>query len=156
MNFRSLTALVAVMSLVACGQNWNDPYPKREEGGKVLYTVFEERPKHLDPAKSYSSNEVEFTGQIYEPPLQYHFLKRPYTLEPLVTESMPWVRYWDAAGHELTGDVTPEKIVRTTYDIHVKRGIRYQPHPAFAVRPDGQPKYLGLTEKDFEIGRAHV
>ena len=60
--------LLAVLSLSACGQNWNDPYPRRDEGKAVLYTVFEERPKHLDPARSYSSNEVEFTGQIYEPP----------------------------------------------------------------------------------------
>jgi oligopeptide transport system substrate-binding protein len=151
MCLRSISAaLVSILSLAACGQNWNDPYPKRDEGKKVFYTVFEERPKHLDPARSYSSNEVEFTGQIYEPPLQYHFLKRPYTLEPLVTESMPVVRYWDASGHELPADVAPEKIARSAYDIRIKPGIRYQPHPAFAMLPNGQPRYLGLHEKDLE------
>ena len=151
MNFRSLLfALLPVLSLSACGQNWNDPYPRRDEGKAVLYTVFEERPKHLDPARSYSSNEVEFTGQIYEPPLQYHFLKRPYTLEPLTTVSMPLVRYWDAAGNELPASAPPEKITRSTYDIRIKPGIRYQPHPAFALLPDGQPRYLGLQEKDLE------
>ena len=115
-----------------CGEVWNDPYPGEAPGLKTLYTVFEERPKHLDPARSYSSNEVEFTGQIYEPPLQYHFLKRPYTLEPLTTTGMPIVRYWDKTGRELSGNFMPEQVARTTYDITIRPGIRYQPHPAFA------------------------
>src|ERR1700690_78760 len=151
MSFRSLSvALLAALSLAACGQSWNDPYPRRDEGKAVLYTVFEERPKHLDPARSYSSNEVEFTGQIYEPPLQYHYLKRPYTLEPLTTVAAPVVRYWDTAGNELPASAPPEKIARTTYDIQIKPGIRYQPHPAFALLPNGQPRYLSLQEKDLE------
>ena len=35
------------------------------------------------PVQSYSSNEIVFIAQIYEPPLQYHYLKRPYELIPL-------------------------------------------------------------------------
>ncbi len=132
--------------LAGCGQGWNNPYPHRDAGTGTLYTVFEERPKHLDPARSYSSNEVEFTGQIYEPPLQYHFLKRPYVLEPLATTAMPVVRYWDSTGRELPSDVDPAKITRTTYDVQIKPGIRYQPHPAFALLPDGNPRYLGMKE----------
>lgn len=133
-----------------CGKVWNNPYPDEIPGIKTLYTVFEERPKHLDPARSYSSNEVEFTGQIYEPPLQYHFLKRPYTLVPLTTTGMPVVRYWDKAGRELTGKISPEQVARTTYDITIRPGIRYQPHPAFARLPDGKPRYLGLAARDLK------
>jgi len=133
-----------------CGKAWNDPYPGEAPGLKTLYTVFEERPKHLDPARSYSSNEVEFTGQIYEPLLQYHFLKRPYTLEPLVTTGMPLVRYWDKAGRELSGNFPPEQVTRTTYDITIRPGIRYQPHPAFALLPDGRPRYLAMSTADLK------
>ena len=62
--------------LAGCGkQPWNSPYPPDQANRNILYSSFSERPKHLDPAQSYSSNEVVFTGQIYEPPLQYHFLK---------------------------------------------------------------------------------
>src|SRR4030066_1834715 len=90
------------MSLMAgCSDSWNNPYPSSETHANVLYSAFSERPKHLDPARSYSSNEVEFTGQIYEPPLQYHFLKRPYTLAPLTAEAVPRPRYFDAAGKAL-------------------------------------------------------
>ena len=75
--------LICVM-LAACDQQpWNRPYPADDAGRNILYSLFQERPKHLDPARSYSSNEVTFTGQIYEPPLQYHYLKRPYELIPL-------------------------------------------------------------------------
>lgn len=133
--------------LPGCGDAWNNPYP--QEGGAgtaTLYTVFEERPKHLDPARSYSSNEVEFTGQIYEPPLQYHFLKRPYTLEPLTTSAMPTVRHWDASGKVLPPDAAPEKIARVTYDISIRPDIRYQPHPAFAMKQDGSPRYVPLQD----------
>lgn len=136
--------------LSGCGEVWNNPYPREEASPNTLYTVFEERPKHLDPARSYSSNEVEFTGQIYEPPLQYHFLKRPYTLEPLTTTEMPVVRYWGKDGHEVAADSSPAAIGRITYDITIKPGIRYQPHPAFAVLPDGRPRYLGLTARELE------
>jgi len=145
-----LTFLWLPVLLSGCGEAWNDPHPQQDTNPNTLYTVFEERPKHLDPARSYSSNEVEFTGQIYEPPLQYHFLKRPYTLEPLTTTAMPVVRHWDKAGRELPPDSPPQAIARSTYDIVIKPGIRYQPHPAFALLPDGRPRYLGLAGRDLE------
>ena len=52
---------------------------------------FTERPKHLDPAQAYSENEYEFLALIYAPPLQYHYLKRPYQLVPLAASEMPTV-----------------------------------------------------------------
>jgi oligopeptide transport system substrate-binding protein len=52
---------------------WNNPYPEDQSGQNVLYGAFSERPKHMDPVRSYSANEYAFIAQIYEPPLQYHF-----------------------------------------------------------------------------------
>jgi len=78
--FRTGLLVLGLSLMASCSDRLNTPYPDSETGANVLYSAFSERPKHLDPARSYSSNEVEFTGQIYEPPLQYHFLKRPYTL----------------------------------------------------------------------------
>ena len=74
-NLRLLVVLGSVL-LVACDDGpWNRPYPADEADLNIMYSSFRERPNHLDPAQSYSSNEVTFTGQIYEPPLQYHYLK---------------------------------------------------------------------------------
>jgi hypothetical protein len=92
-------AVLVLILLAGCGDGaWNNPWPAREAGANVLYSSFEERPKHLDPARSYSSNEYAFLAQIYEPPLQYHFLLRPYQLIPLTAESLPELAYFDAAG----------------------------------------------------------
>ena len=133
-----------LLALGACGKVWNDPYPAAQARANVLYSAFSERPKHLDPARAYSSNEAEIIGQIYEPPLQYRFLQRPYTLEPLTAEGMPRVRYYDKAGHELPATAPVAQIATSVYDITLKRGIYYQPHPAFALDTRGQPRYLHL------------
>ncbi|NOX75202.1 MAG: ABC transporter substrate-binding protein [Gammaproteobacteria bacterium] len=140
-----------VALLDGCGDGtWNSPYPANEKTSNTYYSAFEIRPKHLDPAQSYSSNEVVFTGQIYEPPLQYHYLKRPYTLEPLAATQMPVPYFEDRDGRRLPTGVSREKIAFSVYDIHIKPGIRYQPHPAFAKKSDGSPRYLGLTAEDLE------
>ncbi len=136
-------SLVVATLLSACGQSWNDPYPASEAGRNVLYTVFTERPKHLDPARSYAEDEATFTAQIYEPPLQYHYLKRPYELIPATVEQVPIPRYIDAAGHLLPPDAPAERIAESVYELKLKPGIRFQPHPAFAVDAQGQPEYLG-------------
>ena len=119
------------MLLAAC-DGWNDPYPGGANTQSVLYTAFTGRPKHLDPAQAYSENEYEFLAQIYAPPLQYHYLKRPYQLVPLAASAMPVVRYLDKQHHALPDNAAAEKIAYSVYEIHIRDDMRYQPHPAFA------------------------
>ena len=97
--------------LVLCGAGCipNNPYPASEQTQEIYYSTFSEEPKHLDPAISYSSGEYRFIQQIYEPPLQYHYLKRPYQLIPLTAESVPKPRYYDPEGNPLPADVPPVK-----------------------------------------------
>lgn len=133
----------------ACGDApWNHPYPRDQAGADVLYGSFSERPKHLDPARSYSSNEYAFIAQIYEPPLQYHFLKRPYELVPLSAAQVPVPTYWDADGKPLPANAPAEQVASSEYLIRIRPGIRYQPHPAFAQDAAGRPRYLDLTAAD--------
>ncbi|MBU0499669.1 MAG: ABC transporter substrate-binding protein [Gammaproteobacteria bacterium] len=145
---RTLLALLISLSLAACGKPWNNPYPRGEEGLNILYSSFSEQPKHLDPARSYSSNEYAFIAQIYEPPLQYHFLKRPYELVPLTAAEVPRPQLLDAQGNPLPENADPAAVAFSEYEIRIQPGIRYQPHPAFALKPDGMPRYLELGEKD--------
>ncbi len=137
-------SVVAALALAACGDVWNNPYPAAEAGKNILYSAFTERPKHLDPVQSYTEDEITFTAQIYEPPLQYHYLKRPYTLVPATVTAMPHPRYVDAAGRTLPADTPAERIAESIYEIRLKPGIRYQPHPAFALDDSGRPRYLDL------------
>lgn len=144
--------LLASLLLTACGDiTWNNPYRGEDETENVFYSSFETRPKHLDPAQSYSSNEIVFTGQIYEPPLQYHYLKRPYTLVPLTAQAVPKPYYEDAQGERLAEDVAPENIAYSVYEINLQAGIRYQPHPAFARDASNKPLYLDLQAGDLDV-----
>ena len=142
-----LVLLVLSAALVGCSDTaWNNPYPAAESGENTFYSAFELRPKHLDPARSYSSNEVVFTGQIYEPPLQYHYLKRPYELIPLAATTVPEPWFEDADGKRLDKDASPEQVAFSVYEIHIQPGIQYQPHPAFAKDAQGRALYLDLSE----------
>lgn len=143
----SFLGLFAVLVLVACG---NSPHPGQEAGKNILYSSFTERPKHLDPAISYSSNEIVFIAQIYEPPLQYHYLKRPYALEPLTSTGMPSVSYLDASGKTLGEDAPDQVIAYSVYEIRLKPGIKYQPHPAFVRSADGLEVYAGMNPELLE------
>ena len=136
--------------LPACGQVWNDPYPAAQRGRNILYSAFTERPKHLDPVQSYSEDEATFLYQIYEPPLQYHYLRRPYTLVPGSAAALPRARLFDAQGRELPADTPAEQVARSVYEIRVRPGILYQPHPAFARAEDGTPRYLDLSPADLD------
>jgi ABC-type transport system substrate-binding protein len=142
--------LFFVLLLAGCGSIWNDPYPEREAGENILYLSFVERPKHLDPARSYTEDEYVFITQIYQPPLQYHYLKRPYELIPDTLVAVPEPEFRDAAGRRLPADAPADAIAESVYELKLRPGIRYQPHPAFARDRDGKARYLSLTEADVE------
>jgi len=139
--------ILCTVFLSACNdQVLNNPYPTSPEDQQaVLYSSFSGRPKHLDPAKAYSSNEYAFIAQIYEPPFQYHYLKRPYELEPLTAKSMPEIHYFDAAGQLLSEASTSDEVAYSDYIIEIKSGIQFQPHPALAVNQQGQYLYHQLS-----------
>ena len=152
MVFKSLSScgrricllLGAVFVLTGCGSEWNDPYPASERGSNRIYTSFSERPKHLDPAISYSNSEIGFIAQIYEPPLQYHYLKRPYVLMPATLDAMPEVQLYDKAGRLIPESAPAEQVARTVYRLKLRQDVQYQPHPAFSLNADGSPRYLNL------------
>jgi len=138
---RSLLILVLVI-VAACGEPpWNNPNPPSPDGLVTYQSMMSPAPpKHLDPALSYASDESLFVMQLYEPPLDYHFLKRPYELVPGALESMPQVSYLDARRQEV--DEGDESVAFTRYTLHLRDDLHFQPHPAFALDAAGQPRYL--------------
>jgi len=113
--------LIFLLFLAGCEGAWNDPYGESTSRGMTLYSSFIDRPKHLDPVQSYTEDEAKFTQQVYEPLLQYHYLKRPYELIPLTAVEVPKAR-------EIEGGRF------TVYDIRIRPGVMYQPHPAFVEK----------------------
>lgn len=137
----SLTATQLVMA------SWNNPYSEEDSDQAIFYSSFAERPKHLDPIRSYGASEAVFNEQIYQPPLQYHFLHRPYRLEPLLLTKMPEQVFLDEQGNEID-DSNPEAIAFTEYRLTLKQGIQYQPHPALAINDEGKYRYHAMTPSE--------
>ncbi len=138
--------LLFSLFLTACDDSQlNNPYAETEDSQSILYSAFSEQPKHLDPVIAYSEDEYRFIAQIYEPPFQYNYLKRPYQLEPLTATKLPEIDYIDAQGKKLPTDADEKQIAFTDYTIHLKKGIYYQPHPALAKDKEGHYLYHHLT-----------
>ncbi len=135
----ALLMLVAgVLGLAACN---NNPYADGAAATNTLFYSFDERsPRYLDPTASYSNPESAYTYQVYEPLYGYHYLKRPYVLVPKAAAEVAKPYYLDKNGQRLPEDAAPEQIAESVYEIPIRRGIMYAPHPAFAR--DGKGAYL--------------
>ena len=156
MNSRSAILIIIFVAFLlnACSDGaWNNPYPSEGKGEgdtkNVIYSSFSERPKRLDPVSSYSSNEYQFIAQIYEPPLQYHYLLRPYTLVPLTASRLPEVRYF-GENEVLVDEDALDSIKYSEYTIKIDQRIMFQPHPAFAKNVKGESVYLNLTVDELD------
>ncbi len=146
-NLRVAVAAVAVL-LTACN---NNPWPEGLEATNTLTSaVVESSPRHLDPTASYWSNDTAYTYQIYEPPYGYHYLKRPFQLVPKTAAAVVQPRYIDKDGQPLPDDAPAERVAESIYDVPIKPGVLFQPHPAFAK--DEQGRYWYHDMKPGELG----
>lgn len=68
----------------------------------------------LDPAVSYDTVSAQVVYQIHETLFEYEYLIRPYTLKPLLAQSLPIIAQEG-----------------TEYTFKIKKGIYYHPHVAF-------------------------
>lgn len=127
---------------------WNNPHDVQKVKTDTLFSSFSIAPKRLDPVVSYSSNEWAIIGQIYEPPLQYNYLKRPYTLEPLTLTKMPSITYLDSEGNSVEENET--NVAFSEYRLELREDIKYQNHPSFVKDEEGGLLYGILDEKKLE------
>jgi ABC-type transport system substrate-binding protein len=142
----ALTALALV--LAACN---NNPWPDGSAASNTLYTAVQDSsPRHLDPTASYWNNETPWTYQIYEPPYGYHYLKRPFQLVPKTAAAVAKPHYVDKNGQALPDDAPSAQVAESIYDVPIKQGVLYQPHPAFAK--DGQGRYRYHSDHAMKTG----
>ena len=149
MPLSTIRVLLVVAFLTACGVS-NEPVPREWLGQNVLFSSYQESPKYLDSTSSYSNNETPWTYAVHEPPLKYHYLKRPYELQPRTLTQLPQVIFLDKQGKEVSAKTTASNIAESIFELKISPGIQFQPHPAFAQDAQGQPLYLKLTEADLE------
>jgi len=143
-----LAAVLTALALSGCN---NNPWPQQAAASNTLYTAAtESSPRHLDPTASYWNNETAYTYQIYEPPYGYHYLKRPFQLVPKTAAAVAKPHFVDKNGQPLPDDAPAALVAESIYDVPIKPGIRFQPHPAFAV--DAQGQYLYHAMKPGDLG----
>jgi ABC-type transport system substrate-binding protein len=130
----------------------NNPWPHDAAATNTLFTAAKESsPRHLDPTASYWSNETPFTLSIYEPPYGYHYLKRPIEVMAKSAREVVKPRYIGKAGQPLPDDTPADQVAESVYDVPIKPGILYQPHPAFAK--DDKGNYIYHHLKPGELGK---
>lgn len=153
-SFHRLQRIAVICGVVfllnACGGVSNEPVPKALLAENVLFSSYQESPKYLDSTSSYSNNETPWTYAVYEPPLKYHYLKRPYELEPRTLSELPTVTFIGKDGKEVPLQTPADQITESVFELKIQPGIQYQPHPAFAKTPDGKHRYLSLKESELE------
>ena len=142
----------ALAVLAACD---NSPWPKGAASENTIYSaMIENTPRHLDPTASYWSNDTLVTYQVYEPPYGYHYLKRPFELVPKTAERVVTPIYLDKNGKALPDDAPGELVAESVYDVPIRKGILYQPHPAFAKDEQGRYRYHAM--KPGEVGKRNA
>ncbi|MCD4657431.1 MAG: hypothetical protein K8S87_07780 [Planctomycetes bacterium] len=75
-------------------QSIDNPYIEYNPDNATLYMYTDDLEDYIDPAASYFRDSLDLIGCTYEPPLTYHYLKRPYQLVPLTAKRMPVPQYF--------------------------------------------------------------
>ncbi|MBA2405934.1 MAG: hypothetical protein H0V66_14250 [Bdellovibrionales bacterium] len=128
MKKRTLLFSLAFLGILALGYLGWTKLKFNSNGPSLLSLSLDNAFDSLDPAKAYSDDSLLISAQVLEPLYQYHYLKRPYEIQPLVAEGLPLL---EAKG----------KLLK----IKLKKNIHYHDHPAFK----GKPRFL--TAEDFVI-----
>jgi ABC-type transport system substrate-binding protein len=58
--------------------------------------------------------------------------------------------FLDWQGNTLDAEARPSEIVESIYDISLRPGILFQPHPSFARKEDGRFRYWPIDAQEFE------
>jgi oligopeptide transport system substrate-binding protein len=129
MFMRTKSQVLAILIALAAVGGFSSCSRTKAEPANTVHLTSVAKIKGLDPVFSddlYSGIEV---AHAYEGLLQYHYLKRPYTLVPNLAEAMP----------------TISKDGKT-YTFKIKKGVVFQDDPAFKAT---NGKGRELTADDF-------
>ena len=121
MNKRAIVFSVFFFALVSLGYLTWTKFKFGTSSPSLLSLALDNAFDSLDPSQAYSDDSLIVSAQVLEPLFQYHYLKRPYEIQPLVAEALPQF--------EEKGLVLKIKILK---------GISFHDHPAFK----GKSRYL--------------
>ncbi|MGD9110676.1 MAG: ABC transporter substrate-binding protein, partial [Phycisphaerales bacterium] len=118
-----IAILLSVVLLNGCGKKESDD----TSGQMVLNLALKGKLTGFDPMDMRDYDSMEVASHIMETLYQFHFLKRPYELVPLLAEDMP--------------QISEDMMV---YTVKIKKGVYYQDDKCF-----GDAKTRELKSEDF-------
>jgi len=121
--------ITVALAFIGCGGKRSAEEPNEMVLRHPLYTKI----KSLDPVSMRDVYSASVACQSLETLYQYHFLKRPYQLVPLLAEDMP----------QISDD-------QLTYTIRIKKGVRFQDDPCFE---NGRGRELKADDFVYQLKR---
>ncbi len=106
---------------------------KAENGKKVFVHLRVSAERSLDPMAQFDSVSSQMVQNLYDTLLQYHYLKRPYELEPNLLETMP-IQHDD----------------KLTYTLKLRKGIYFHDDECF---PDGKGREMKADDVIYSVKR---
>jgi ABC-type transport system substrate-binding protein len=129
-------ATLISLSLFCFSCSKETPFQSRD-GEMVLFTggaAF----KGFDPVTAGDVATANHVSNVYEGLLEYHYLKRPYTVVPVLCEEVPTVE---------NGGVSADGL---TYTFKIKRGVYFHDDPCF---PDGKGREINAHDFVYSFKR---
>ena len=99
---------------------------------KSINVAMTDKINSLDPAIAFNNIDLTAISQTYEPLYEYHYLKRPFKVIPLLAQDLP----------QISND-------GLTYTIRIKENIPYHDHPAF----NGKRRFVRASDFITQIKR---
>ena len=122
------------LSLLFLSLLFNTSCKKKENlNSKILHQVISSKLSGLDPISASDVTASTQVAKVYDCLYQYHYLKRPYEIEPCLADSMPLVS--DSG---------------KTYQITIKKGVLFQDNKCF---PTGKGRELKAADVRYSILR---
>lgn len=123
-----LVATTSVVLSLGCGS------PGDVDSGKTIYLpIVSSGPNSLDPVKGSTQYDNKSTCMVYQTLLQYHYLRRPLELKPLLLAEMP----------EVSDD-------GTRYRFKLRDDVYFHDDPCF---PEGKGRKMVATDVFYSFKR---
>jgi ABC-type transport system substrate-binding protein len=104
------------------------------EGQVVYHNVYSAKVKSIDPATCGDTTSSANQAHVYEGLYNYHYLKRPLEVEPVLAAELP----------RISDD-------GLTYTIPLKPNVKYQRNACFGTDAEGRPDTRTIRAEDFVL-----
>lgn len=138
-----LLSLAGSVGMAGCS---NDPYPKGETAGSVIYRALQVDLRTLDPSVAYTVDESAIVDLMYPSYYGYHYLKQaPFELVLGLGAKEP-----ERERSTFTDPKTGKTGIGETWTFRIKPGLKFQDDPCF---PDGKGREITAADFLFSFRR---